>query len=164
MTCLPGAVWRRVCLSGMEEQSQPRLLWFRSHRTCLSLGPVCYMRSHNGHAHPTAQGPLHWGTGQVRPTNCTELQPPDATQLYNTLHVLTYLHMDYGSYIIHITSVFGHTIPTLAIMMHPNIEVMCIIKFQYATSAWLALPYDHCLVSLLFPYMSITVVEHYFVI
>ena len=34
--------------------------------------------------------------------------------------------------------------------MHPNIEVMCIVKFQYATSAMLALPYDHFLVSLLF--------------
>ena len=27
---------------------------------------------------------------------------------------------------------------------------MCIVKFQYATSAMLALSYDHCLVSLLF--------------
>ena len=35
-------------------------------------------------------------------------------------------------------------------MMRPNIEVMCIVKFQYATSAMLALPYDHFLVSLLF--------------
>ena len=34
--------------------------------------------------------------------------------------------------------------------MRPNIEVMCIVKFQYATSAMLALPYDHFLVSLLF--------------
>ena len=25
--------------------------------------------------------------------------------------------------------------------MRPNIEVMCIVKFQYATSAMLALPY-----------------------
>ena len=29
--------------------------------------------------------------------------------------------------------------------MRPNIEVMCIVKFQYATSAMLALPYDHFL-------------------
>ena len=36
-------------------------------------------------------------------------------------------------------------------MMRPSIEVMCIVKFQYATSAMLALPYyDHSLVSLLF--------------
>ena len=34
--------------------------------------------------------------------------------------------------------------------MRLNIEVMCIVKFQYATSAMLALPYDHFLVSLLF--------------
>ena len=34
--------------------------------------------------------------------------------------------------------------------MRPNIEVMCIVKFQYDTSAMLALPYDHFLVSLLF--------------
>ena len=34
--------------------------------------------------------------------------------------------------------------------MRPNIEVMCIVKFQYATSAMLALPYDHFLVLLLF--------------
>ena len=34
--------------------------------------------------------------------------------------------------------------------MRPNIEVMCIVKFQYVTSAMLALPYDHFLVSLLF--------------
>ena len=27
--------------------------------------------------------------------------------------------------------------------MCPNIEVMCIVKLQYATSAMLALPYDH---------------------
>ena len=33
--------------------------------------------------------------------------------------------------------------------MRPNIEVMCIVKFQYATSAMLALPDDHFLVSLL---------------
>ena len=33
--------------------------------------------------------------------------------------------------------------------MRQNI-VMCIVKFQYATSAMLALPYDHFLVSLLF--------------
>ena len=43
--------------------------------------------------------------------------------------------------------------------MRPNIEVMCIVKFQYATSAMLALPYyDHCLVSLLFLDMPITVI------
>ena len=45
-------------------------------------------------------------------------------------------------------------------MMHPNIEVMCIVKFQYATSAMLALPYayDHFLVSLLFLDVPITVI------
>ena len=38
--------------------------------------------------------------------------------------------------------------PTSSIsMMRPNIEVMCIFKFQYATSAMLALLYDHFLVS-----------------
>ena len=42
--------------------------------------------------------------------------------------------------------------------MHPNIEVMCIVKFQYATSAMLALPYDHFLVSLLFLDVPITVI------
>ena len=31
--------------------------------------------------------------------------------------------------------------------MRPNIEVMCVVKFQYAM---LALPYDHFLVLLLF--------------
>ena len=41
--------------------------------------------------------------------------------------------------------------------MRPNIEVMCIVKFQYATSAMLALPYDHFLVSLLFLDVPITV-------
>ena len=40
----------------------------------------------------------------------------------------------------------------------PNIEVMCIDKFQYATSALLVLPYDHCLVSLLFLDVPITVI------
>ena len=34
--------------------------------------------------------------------------------------------------------------------MRPNIEVMCIVKFLYATSVMLAFPYDHFLVSLLF--------------
>ena len=34
--------------------------------------------------------------------------------------------------------------------MLPNIEVMGIVKFQYATSEMLALPYDHFLVLLLF--------------
>ena len=43
-------------------------------------------------------------------------------------------------------------------MMHPNIEVMCIVKFQYGTSAMLALPYDHFLVSLLFLDVLITVI------
>ena len=43
-------------------------------------------------------------------------------------------------------------------MMRPNIEVMCIVKFQYATSAMLALPYDHFLVLLLFLDVPITVV------
>ena len=42
--------------------------------------------------------------------------------------------------------------------MHPNIEVMCTDKFQYATSAMLALPYDHFLVSLLFLDVPITVI------
>ena len=42
--------------------------------------------------------------------------------------------------------------------MRPNIEVMCTDKFQYATSATLALPYDHFLVSLLFLDVSITVI------
>ena len=42
--------------------------------------------------------------------------------------------------------------------MCPNIEVMCIVKFQYATSAMLALPYDHFLVSLLFLDVPITVI------
>ena len=35
---------------------------------------------------------------------------------------------------------------------------MCIVKFQYATSIMLALPYDHCLVSLLFLDVPITVI------
>ena len=42
--------------------------------------------------------------------------------------------------------------------MRPNIEVMCIVKFQYATSAMLALPYDPFLVSLLFLDVPITVI------
>ena len=42
--------------------------------------------------------------------------------------------------------------------MRPNIEVMCIVQFQYAISAMLALPYDHFLVSLLFLDVSITVI------
>ena len=42
--------------------------------------------------------------------------------------------------------------------MCPCIEVMCTVKFQYATSAMLALPYDHFLVSLLFLYVPITVI------
>ena len=42
--------------------------------------------------------------------------------------------------------------------MHPNIEVMCIVNFQYATSVMLALPYDHFLVSLLFLDVPITVI------
>ena len=42
--------------------------------------------------------------------------------------------------------------------MRPNIEVMCIVKFQYATSAMLALPCDHFLVSLLFLDVAITVI------
>ena len=42
--------------------------------------------------------------------------------------------------------------------MRPNIEVMCIVKFQYATSAMLALPYDHFLVLLLFLDVPITVI------
>ena len=42
--------------------------------------------------------------------------------------------------------------------MCPNIEVMCIVKFQYATSAMLAVPYDYFLVSLLFLDVPITVI------
>ena len=42
--------------------------------------------------------------------------------------------------------------------MRPNIEVMCIVKFQYVTSAMLALPYDHFLVSLLFLDVPIAVI------
>ena len=42
--------------------------------------------------------------------------------------------------------------------MRPNIEVMCIVKFQYATSAMLALSNDHFLVSLLFLDVPITVI------
>ena len=45
--------------------------------------------------------------------------------------------------------------------MRPNIEVMCTDKFQYATSAMLALPYDHFLVSLLFLDVPITVIVPY---
>ena len=41
--------------------------------------------------------------------------------------------------------------------MCPNKEVMCIVKFQYTTSAMLALAYDHCFVSLLFLDVPITV-------
>ena len=53
----------------------------------------------------------------------------------------------------------GASIPTSSIsMMRPNIEVMCIVKFQYATSAMLALPYDHFLVLLLFLDVPITVI------
>ena len=54
----------------------------------------------------------------------------------------------------------GASIPTSSIsMMRPNIEVMCIVKFQYATSAMIALPYDHFLVSLLFLDVIDTVAE-----
>ena len=42
--------------------------------------------------------------------------------------------------------------------MRSNKEVMCIIKFQYATAAMLALPYDHFLVSLLFLDVPISVI------
>ena len=42
--------------------------------------------------------------------------------------------------------------------MYPNTEVMCMVKIQYATSAMLALPYDHCLVWLLFLDVPITVI------
>ena len=53
----------------------------------------------------------------------------------------------------------GASIPTSSIsMMRPNIEVICIVKFQYATSAMLALPYDYFLVSLLFLDVPITVI------
>ena len=48
------------------------------------------------------------------------------------------------------------SIPTSSISKH--IEVMCIVKFQYATSAMLALPYDHFLVLLLFLDVPITVI------
>ena len=37
--------------------------------------------------------------------------------------------------------------------MRPNIEVMRIVKFQYATSAMLSLTYDHFLVLLLFLFL-----------
>ena len=53
----------------------------------------------------------------------------------------------------------GASIPTSSIsMMRPNIEVMYTDKCQYATSAMLALPYDHFLVSLLFLDVPITVI------
>ena len=42
--------------------------------------------------------------------------------------------------------------------MRPNIEVMCIVKFQYAISAMLTLSYDHFLVLLLFLDVPITVI------
>ena len=67
-----------------------------------------------------------------------------------------------GVYITYTTAsllCLGASIPTSSIsMMRPNIEVMCIVKFQYATSAMLALPYDHFLVSLLFLDVPITVI------
>ena len=51
------------------------------------------------------------------------------------------------------------SIPTSSIsMMRPKIEVMFIVKFQYATSAMLALPYDHFLVLVLFLDVPITVI------
>ena len=43
---------------------------------------------------------------------------------------------------------------------HHELGMMCPIcmsKFQYVTSAWLALPNDHCLVSILFPDVSVTI-------
>ena len=43
-------------------------------------------------------------------------------------------------------------------MIRLIIEVMCMITFQYATSALLALPYDQCLVSIHFPDVLVTVV------
>ena len=52
---------------------------------------------------------------------------------------------------------FGRIDSSISIM-RPNIEVMCIVKFQYATSAMLGLPYDLCLVSLLFLDVPITVI------
>ena len=51
---------------------------------------------------------------------------------------------------------FGASIHTFTLC--PNIEVMCIVKFQYATSAMLALSYDHFLVSFLFLDVPITVI------
>ena len=42
--------------------------------------------------------------------------------------------------------------------MHSNTEVMYIVKFQYTTSAMLALPHDHFLVLLLFLDVPITVI------
>ena len=39
----------------------------------------------------------------------------------------------------------------------PSDISMCIVKFQYATSAMLTLPYVHCLVSLLFLDVPITI-------
>ena len=54
---------------------------------------------------------------------------------------------------------FGRIMDILEVgIVCPNIEVMCIVKFQYATSAMLALPYDHFLVSLLFLDVPITVI------
>ena len=48
---------------------------------------------------------------------------------------------------------FGRTIPTSAIMVRPNMEVMCIVvkslKFE-AVYIPFVYCYDHCLVSLLF--------------
>ena len=58
-----------------------------------------------------------------------------------------------------ITSMFGHIIHTSTIHHAPkHIEVLCMVKFLYATSAWLALPYVHCHVSILFPDVPITAI------
>ena len=51
------------------------------------------------------------------------------------------------------------SIPTSSIsMMRPNIEVMCIVKFQYATSAMLALPYDHCTCLALLLFLDVPII------
>ena len=44
---------------------------------------------------------------------------------------------------------FGRTIPTSAIMVRPNMEVMCIVKSLKFEAVYIPFVY-HCLVSLLF--------------
>ena len=53
----------------------------------------------------------------------------------------------------------GPIIPTSTTMMCPNIEVMCMVRFQYAISGWSSLPYDHCHVSYFFPNVSNIVIN-----